>query len=285
MEPDSGISALIRAQGNDGGWGYVPGSGSWTEPTALALLALSETPAVHDAVARGRKWLVQMQRSDGGWPPCAAVDQSTWVTAFASLALADCEPIVLEHASAWLLNQRGRGESHLDRLRNWLMREQGDQTPPGWSWYPATASWVFPTAASLLALEKISGRSTDLTRDRIANGRGFLLARQCPEGGWHHGGTFVRSENAPPYPETTGLALLALRNANAQRFTRSISRAISMFSSPQSVQGSAWLQMGLASVGVDAPVRGDAPPQSRTWTTVDIAVQAIASLARNPLLT
>lgn len=282
MERDGGITALVRAQGSDGGWGYHPGSNSWTEPTALAVLALRETTGARDAVARGCEWLIRTQRSDGGWAPCAVVDESTWVTSFATLALAGrCTPVVLNCASAWLLNHSGRGSSALEKLRCWVTRDPGDQTPSGWSWYPGTASWVIPTAASLLALKKMPIGSTSLVKQRVADGQGFLLARECLGGGWNHGGTFVRSESAPPYPETTGLALLALRGADPARLEASIAQASQMLRSPQSAQGSAWLRMGLAACGMND---GAPAVQTRGWTTVDIALQAISTLSRNPLL-
>jgi hypothetical protein len=291
VERDGGYSALVRAQGSDGGWGYHPGSSSWTEPTALAVLALRETIGARDAVARGCDWLIRSQRPDGGWPPCPAVNQSTWVTSFAAIALAGSRtPAVIERAGAWLLNHRGRGSGALDRLRCWLVRDPCDPTPSGWSWYPETASWVIPTAVSLLALNKISIDLTlagsTLAKRRITDGQGFLFARECPAGGWNHGGTFVRSENAQPYPETTGLALLALRGtsgANAARLSISLARAHQMLRSPQSAQGSAWLRMGLAACEPNA-----APPlsnvRSRNWTTVDVALDVISALSTNPLL-
>jgi hypothetical protein len=286
VERDGGYSALVRAQGSDGGWGYHPGSSSWTEPTALAVLALRETTGARDAVARGREWLIRSQRSDGGWPPCLAVGQSTWVTSFAAIALAGSgTPAVIDRASAWLLQNSGCGLSSLERLRNWLARDQVDQTPSGWSWYPGTASWVIPTAVSLLALKRISIDSA-LANQRITDGQGFLFARECPAGGWNHGGTFVRSENAQPYPETTGLALLALRDApgaNAARLGVSLARAHQMLRSPQSAQGSAWLRMGLAANEANTAALPSSV-RSRQWTTVDVALDVISTLSTNPLL-
>ena len=220
-----------------------------------------------------------MQRSDGGWPPCAAVDQSTWVTSFASMALVgQGSGAVLAGARAWLLHHSGCGVSNLDRLRNWIMRTPGDQTPSGWSWYPGTASWVIPTAASLLALNKMSTNSTSLERERVVNGRGFLMARECAGGGWNHGGTFVHSETAEPYPETTGLALLALRDEGPVRLELSLARARQMLCAPQSVQGAAWLRMGLAAHGSNATL--PVTDRNRNWTTVDTALEEIASLAQ-----
>ncbi len=156
------------------------------------------------------------------------------------------------------------------------MGEHPDQTPLGWSWYPGTASWVIPTAASLLALRKMGIDA----HARLNDGQGFLLARECPGGGWNHGGTFVRSEKAEPYPETTGLALLALRDSDSSSVAVSLARANRMLRTPQSSQGSAWLRMGLGAHGISSP----AGAGIRNWTPVDVALEAIAAFSRNPLL-
>ena len=72
---------LLAYQNADGGWGYGKGS-SWTEPTALALLAL---PIRSEARAQASSWLRKMQNPDGGWPPQPSVAESTWVTSLAVL--------------------------------------------------------------------------------------------------------------------------------------------------------------------------------------------------------
>ena len=81
------LSYLRAAQNPDGGWGYRGGA-SWTEPSAYALLALSEDPSAKEHVRRGIERLKSLQRPDGGWPPRSSVRQSTFVTALALLALA-----------------------------------------------------------------------------------------------------------------------------------------------------------------------------------------------------
>ena len=93
---------LVAAQHADGGWGYGA-SGSWTEPTALAVLALG---ASSNEGRRGIDWLTRVQRADGGTAPHASVAESSWVTALA---------LLVDHstgdagraggARAWLLEQ------------------------------------------------------------------------------------------------------------------------------------------------------------------------------------
>jgi squalene cyclase len=67
---------LLEAQNADGGWGYENGS-SWTEPTALALLALEAQQIKGSVYERARAWLRSKQRIDGGWSPGPSVNTST----------------------------------------------------------------------------------------------------------------------------------------------------------------------------------------------------------------
>src|SRR4051812_14447145 len=81
---------LLEAQNADGGWGYQDGS-SWTEPTALALLALEAQQIKGSVSERARAWLHQKQRIDGGWPPGPSVNTSSWVTTLVLLALPEMD--------------------------------------------------------------------------------------------------------------------------------------------------------------------------------------------------
>src|SRR6266508_2137421 len=77
---------LLAKQNADGGWGYQNGT-SWTEPTALALLALEASRRTEHAHQEGCAWLLRHQHSDGGWSPNPCVRVSTSVTSLAALAL------------------------------------------------------------------------------------------------------------------------------------------------------------------------------------------------------
>ena len=87
FDESPGLSPIAARQQRDGGWGY--GGEPWTEPTALALLALNTRPEEHaPSVRAGIEWLRRARRPDGGWPPNPRVDQSvTWATSLALLAL------------------------------------------------------------------------------------------------------------------------------------------------------------------------------------------------------
>jgi len=89
-----------------------------------------------------------------------------------------------------------------------------DNSLQAWSWVEGTASWVEPTAWSLLLLKKLRGNGS-LPREadeRIHVGEQLLLDRVCAVGGWNYGNAQVFGHDLWPYVPTTALALLALRD-------------------------------------------------------------------------
>src|SRR5579885_439319 len=209
---------LERLQNADGGWGFN-GNSSRTEPTCFALLALAARgESASDACRRGARWLASRQRHDGGWAPQDNVDESTWVSA---LALLLPESLLArpqrDRAAAWLGSQMGRETSLVFRVRMRLLNIKLDNAEfEGWPWYPGAAAWVTPTALSILAMEKyaqIAGPGP--WRARIEQGKRFLLARRCRDGGWNHGSSKALGYDSDSYPETTGVALLALHDSRA----------------------------------------------------------------------
>jgi hypothetical protein len=245
------IEILAGKQNRDGGWPYLRGS-SWTEPTVyavLALLAAGET----EAAQRGLRWIRATGRPDGGWPPQAGIDQSTWVTALVAL-------LPPEHlgaraharAIAWLLETTGRESTVTYRLREWLLGNPKDpeQEFPGWPWIPDAAAWVGPTSLAILALDKeYRRRPLPAIRKRIDSGRGFLHTRMCHEGGWNHGSVRALGYESLPYPETTGMALAALRGVRSPATERSLAVARSFLEECRSADALNWLRLGLLAHG------------------------------------
>jgi hypothetical protein len=246
------IATLINKQNRDGGWSYVRG-GSWTEPTVYAMMALlsaGETPAAE----QGAAWLRSIARRDGGWPPCAGVDQSTWVTGLVALL----DPEVMgdtahRRAVGWLLGTTGEESTTIYRLREWLLGNatpEGDRKFPGWPWVPGTAAWVGPTSISILALEKEYRRHpASRVRERIDAARQFLLGRACDEGGWNHGSSRPLGYPSRPYPETTGLALAALRGVRAPQVGQALTMAHRFLDECRSADALNWLRLGLRAHG------------------------------------
>lgn len=242
------LSFLLAAQNTDGGWGYKDG-GSWAEPSAYALLALTTEISAADSLSRGVRWLSALQRPDGGWPPRPVVGQSTWVTALAVLALAGrLAPEALDSATQWMLRQSGRESGFFQRLRLRLLGVEAgvDTGNEGWSWFPGTAAWVAPTSLTILALEKVR-RSTPRPRleERLESGRRFLWSRMCGDGGWNHGSSRALGYQAGSYPETTGLVLLALHGSRDPQLPRALAAAERHLRACRSAEGVSWLRLGL----------------------------------------
>src|SRR5258705_7728157 len=80
-------SALLARQNADGGLGARPGLPSATEPTALAVLALSFEPEPTPTEPL-RAWLRAAQTPEHGWPVMAGRPRPSRTTAPAVLALA-----------------------------------------------------------------------------------------------------------------------------------------------------------------------------------------------------
>ena len=274
-----GCARLLAEQNPDGGWGYRGGA-SWTEPAAYALLALEGLPEAGPASDRARRWLAGNQRHDGGFAPRPSVEESTWVTALAVLSgAATGDPG--RRAVEWLLSESGEESTFLFRLRSWMNNTRPQAMAeglPGWSWYPGTAAWVVPTSLTMLALEKAEHLYPDpRIRRRIDQGRRFLLAHRCEDGGWNHGSIRALGFQSVSYPETTGIALLALHDPGPTPLQKSIARAEEHYRNCRSLEGLSWLQLGLMAQGRPAPAPvADVPAR----TLLDTALAILAGRAR-----
>lgn len=279
------ISTLLARQNSDGGWPYVRG-GSWTEPTVyavLALLAAGETSAAR----RGLQWLRAAQRADGGWPPRPGVDQTTWVTALIALIPSEhLAPGMHQDAIRWLLGTTGEESTRVYRLRVWLLGSTtpDDQQFPGWPWIPGTAAWVGPTSVALLALAKEDRRRPSArVRRRVEEGRRFLMVRMCRGGGWNHGATHPLGYASDPYPETTGMALAALRGFDGPEVQKGIGVARRFLADCRSADALNWLRLGLAAHG-QLPAGfcppADVPRRTVPETSLDLLVSAADGVRR-----
>jgi hypothetical protein len=245
------LDILADKQNPDGGWPYVRGV-SWTEPTVYSILAMSAAGA-RESATRGIQWLRRVARADGGFSPQAGVAESTWVTAL--VALLPPEELgapAHEGAIQWLLRTTGNESTKIYRLRQWLLGapRPADQKFAGWPWTLDAAAWVGPTSLAILALEKESRRkaSAEISR-RMAEGRQFLISRCCHEGGWNHGAAEALGYAAGPYPETTGMALAALRGVNSPQVRRGIASAQRFLADSRSADAINWLGLGLTAHG------------------------------------
>jgi prenyltransferase beta subunit len=65
--PEGTVEAIVGSQGEDGGWGFMPGQASDTNTTGLCLQALALTEDA-ESVDAGLAYLEVIQNEDGGWP-------------------------------------------------------------------------------------------------------------------------------------------------------------------------------------------------------------------------
>ena len=252
------LSYLLRSQNADGGWSYRPSGSSWTEPTCLAVLALGSAPGEH--AKRGLDWLVSQRRSDGGWGPRTGVAESTWVTALGLITMYKAGRAGSGDAALrWLTAAAGAESNWIVRLRSFLLGggKGGDDTSnQGWPWYPGASAWVAPTSTALLALDRIHRLHPNAALlQRSREGKVFLLARRCADGGWNHGSSRALGYDGPSYAETTGMALLALAGEPGVP-RQSIDRAVEHLNRCRGVEAWSWLQMGLCAqrIRTAAPV-------------------------------
>lgn len=246
----SRLHFLLRAQNRDGGWGYFPGKRSWLEPTVYAMLALQSTGS-GPALERAWRWVCGLQTEDGGWRPSAEVGGATWVSALA-LTLCCARGVNgerTERTLAWLIATAGAESSLAMRAASWLhvLRTRADVSHKGWPWRPGTASWVEPTAQTLIALKKIPRQyRSAAVAYRIKEGEQMILGRRDADGGWNSGNPNVLNTDLPSYPETTAVALLGLQG-------RASGDAVGMLqrfgAESRSSLANAWIEIALRCYG------------------------------------
>lgn len=245
----------------------------------LALAAL-DVPA--SQLRRSKTWLIARQKADGGWAPSDAVERSTWVTSLAVLALADDPGLqaVVRRGCAFLAAQTVPPYTIWQRLvRRFEELPATEDAQGGSPWFPGTAAWIIPTAFMALAMKRVCLFQKGEFLAHVQTAENFLLSRRCADGGWHHGGSRFNSESAPSYPETTGLALLALRNVAREELAPSIECARNWLVRPGSIEGLSFLKLGLWVHGYKAP--GDFRA-FRCWTTRDLSLQILVSTVSSP---
>jgi hypothetical protein len=275
------IVLLKQKQNPDGGWPYIRGS-SWTEPTAYAVLALLSAGET-EAAGSGLRWLRAAQRSDGGFPPQPGVDHSAWVTALAALVPAGRLGLpVHARAVAWLLRDCGAESTLAYRVREWLLGSSvGDSENVGWPWAPDAAAWVGPTSLAILALKKEHlRRPSAAIRGRVESATRFLWSRMCNGGGWNYGNASVLGQDLRPYPETTGMALAALRGDRSPRIGQAIAVATRFLAECRSADALNWLRLGLIAHGC-LPEGYCPPPRIERRTIMEASLDLLVANASN----
>jgi hypothetical protein len=196
-----------------GGCSYLGSSQPALEATALAVMALSGQGR-EEAYSSGTAELLRLQREDGGWPAFAGDSEGSWTTALALCALNGSSGSISarERALEWLLRERGKEG---DWYWRWKFKTADrnvrfDPDKYGWPWISSSASWVIPTAFSIVAIKQftVCNRS-EASEKRIHLGVEMLLDRACVDGGWNSGNSVVYGVPLRAHVEATAIALLA----------------------------------------------------------------------------
>jgi Prenyltransferase and squalene oxidase repeat len=275
---ESRLEFLRRTQNPDGGWGYFPGKGSWLEPTTYAMLALQGRPESEDDLDRAWKLLRSWQLPDGSFRPSGQVREGTWGTAHA-VTLASVRGVddARVHGSVdWLLREVGAEHDVPMRVASffhWIPTKL-DVSHEGWPWRQGNASWIEPTAHTLVALKKTASHyRTAALEHRVREGEKLVLSRRCSDGGWNCGNPNVFNYDLPSYPETTGLALLGLLGRNEQELAGALDVARRFRAETKSSLAKAWLQIALRCHGQPLETPAEIP-----WTSSDIMLGAVQAL-------
>ncbi|HEX5228676.1 MAG TPA: prenyltransferase/squalene oxidase repeat-containing protein [Bryobacteraceae bacterium] len=273
---ESRLEFLRASQNPDGGWGYFPGKGSWLEPTTYALLALHG--AAPEAWDRGWNLVRSWQNPDGSFRPSGEVADGTWVTAL-GLTLAEIRGVndVGVHASIdWLLRVVGAEHNMWTRTGSFLhlIKAKLDVSHEGWPWREGNATWIEPTAHTLVALKCVAGGYRKAEVDaRVRDGEALVLSRRCTDGGWNYGTPNMLYYDLPSYPETTGLALLGLVGRDEREYPGALDAAERFRASSKTSLGRAWLEIALRCHG-----RNTAAPEETARTSRDIMLAALEAL-------
>ena len=227
-----------------GGWSYLNSSQASVEATSLAAMALSSESSA--ASGSGIEQLLRLQRRDGGWPAFLGDSEGSWTTALALCTLNEMTDFAgaREKAFHWLIAERGR-EAHWFWRWKFKTADRNVRFDPdkyGWPWVTGSASWVIPTAFSIIAIEQftVCNRSED-SEKRIHLGVEMLLDRACVDGGWNSGNSLVYGLPLRPHVEATAIALLALQD---EQRTETVKKSLSWLrqnaASMDSVSSLAW---------------------------------------------
>jgi hypothetical protein len=235
---------LLKRQLPSGGWSFLGSRQSCVETTSLAVLALGLD--AEDARRSGIAHLLTAQRMDGSWPAFLGDSEGSWATALALCTLNTTGDLgsARERALRWLDAERGR-EGHW--IWRWKFKTvdrnvRFDPDKYGWPWISGSASWVIPTAFSVIAIKQftVCNRSEE-SEKRIHLGVQMLLDRACVDGGWNSGNSLVYGVPLRPHVEATAIALLALQDEQrTEMVQRSLSWLRQNAASVDSVSSLAW---------------------------------------------
>lgn len=206
---------LHRRELSGGGWSFSGPRQMSLEATCLASFSvLAEQPSSAPDVVQP---LLRAQLFDGSWPSFIGDGEPSWTTTLAICVLnsANDSSGARERGLSWLLKTNGREANWFWRWK-FKLADRAVRFDPdryGWPWTSGSASWVIPTAFSVIAIKQFTAcNRSDLSERRIRLGVDMLLDRVCLGGGWNSGNSVVYGVPLRAHVESTAIALLALQD-------------------------------------------------------------------------
>jgi hypothetical protein len=201
----------------------------------------------------------------------------TWVTALAVTLATNrgIDDASVHRSVDWLLHVVGAEHDVSMRLASFfhVIQTRLDVSHQGWPWRDGNASWIEPTAQTLVAMQKVTGRyRTAEVEHRIAEGQKLVLSRRCSDGGWNCGNPNVFNFNLPSYPETTGLALVGLQGSPSN-LSGALTVARRFREETKSSLAKAWLQIALRVHRQELDT-----PEETLWASTDIMLAGVQAL-------
>jgi len=241
--------ALLKRGLPSGGWSFFSSEQASLEATCLAGLALGSNS--HGKAVSTVFFLKKSQLSDGGWPAFQGDSKAAWTTALALCTLTVLNEISIasDRALKWLLEERGK-EGHWFWRWKFKTADRNVQFDPdkyGWPWISGSASWVIPTAFSIIAIKQFTVcNRTEASEKRIHLGVDMLLDRACVDGGWNSGNSIVYGVPLRPHVDATAIALLALQDEQrSELIQRSLTWLKKESAGVYSVSSLAWCILSL----------------------------------------
>ena len=207
---------------------------------------------------------------------------ATSVTSIAALAILPFAPGNLDNAVAWISDQVYRDDfsfalllakalhlppAHAPGKRLPGIRERQDGSPP--------LHWR-PSRSCGLRRQEIGQHFASSPRNAVP----IYLAAGVSITAGTTADPKTRSEDAISYPETTGLAMLALRAGGVAHPSSSVELAHRFASRPESLEGLSWIQMALQAPGQPVPDPKTMPVARTTRDPVALRLLTLSAQGR-----
>ena len=246
----SSLAETLRSrQMKSGGWAYFDSVQESLEATCLAELALA--PERQASSSAAILFLLKSQLSDGGWPAFLGDSEGSWTTALALCTLNSTGDFTAarEKAFRWLYAERGR-EGHWFWRWKFKTSDRNVRFDPdkyGWPWVTGSASWVIPTAFSIIAIKQftVCNRSRNRRNASIWAWRCFWTAHVLTEGGTRETALYTECRCARMLRRQRSRCWLSRTNSDTEMVQKSLSWLRQNAASVDSVSSLAWCILSL----------------------------------------